>query len=220
MPRSGSRHAALAPFAAALAVALSGACTGSIEFGPPDDEPDNCLAYPSCDSGDLEVSECPADTTCYEASICGSTILCAEGLDQCEAYPTCEPGDEEVEVCPDDATCYEAEACGTVITCQSLVQCGAVPICDPGDTDVTAQGCPLDASCYEATMCGTTILCMDEGQTHGCPEEEPTMGDLCESEQVGIYCDYPEPDGCFKSFTCTDENSEAPYWAFIGEACP
>jgi len=220
MHSSGSRHATSAPLAITLLLAFSGACTGSVDIGPADDEPQQCAAYPACDGSDQEVSECPADVTCYEASICGSTILCAPGQDQCEAYPACNSGDEEVDICPDDGSCYEAEACGSVITCHSLVQCGAYPSCDPGDTEVTDQGCPQDAACYEASICGSTILCLDEGLPHGCPELEPSVDAICESDQVGIECEYTDPGGCFSTFGCTDELSEAPQWELIVEACP
>jgi hypothetical protein len=38
-----------------------------------------CAAAPGCDQGDLEVTSCASNTTCYERSACGTTIVCAVG---------------------------------------------------------------------------------------------------------------------------------------------
>jgi len=213
MRSSGSRHTVFAPLALALLVGFPSACVSSVDFA------DDCEAAPSCGL-DAEVQACPADVTCYEVSECGTTLLCAPVADQCEAYPTCTGGDEEVAVCPDDGNCYEAEMCGSVITCHSLVQCGAYPSCDPDDIDVTDQGCPLDASCYENSICGGTIICQDVGLPHGCPQLEPTEGELCESEQqLGVECTYEDGEGCFSVLACDGGGDVPPHWEAIAGGC-
>lgn len=39
---------------------------------------EQCLADPTCDPGDLQVSECLEEVPCYTASACGTEILCED----------------------------------------------------------------------------------------------------------------------------------------------
>ena len=50
-------------------------------------------------SGRREIGgpdECPAGASCYQNSICCSTVWCVSEAAQCEAYPVCDPGDREL----------------------------------------------------------------------------------------------------------------------------
>lgn len=85
---------------------------------------DQCLALPTCDAGDEEVSTCPAGGSCYSATTCGTTITCKRKPAACTAVPTCDPGDREVEAIDTckkaNVSCYSKTTCGVTIWCIDL----------------------------------------------------------------------------------------------------
>lgn len=109
-----------------------------------------CDGYPSCENGDSQVSECPADASCYERSLCGATILCQD--------VACAPADEPYRnyaAMGDDCQTVAFDCLGESApfsndcgcgceqdrNCPAFVDCmpgGAIdPLCDDADT------CPL-----------------------------------------------------------------------------
>lgn len=81
-----------------------------------------CLAIPTCDGGDKQVTTCPAGATCYQRSACGTTITCAEPEVNCAAVPACDAGDVQVTdvgQC-NKVSCYSRTVCGTTIWCTDL----------------------------------------------------------------------------------------------------
>ena len=96
-----------------------------------------CLAAAICNPGDREIGgpdECPAGASCYQNSICCSTVWCVSEAAQCEAYPVCDPGDRELDgACPPAYSCYARSLCGTTITClDTLIDGGPAPLQDGG----------------------------------------------------------------------------------------
>jgi hypothetical protein len=86
--------------------------------------PENeCDAYPSCDAGDRQVISCGASATCYQRSLCGSTITCQEPDVNCKALPTCDSGDPEITNLSDcklaTSDCYSRTTCGVTIWCNN-----------------------------------------------------------------------------------------------------
>src|SRR4051794_17277602 len=61
-----------------------------------------CMAVPTCPAGSEQVDECPENASCEPVSLCGQTILCAEGRMNCMAVPTCPAGSEQVDECPEN----------------------------------------------------------------------------------------------------------------------
>lgn len=117
---------------------------------------EECWEPPYC-AGGQQVDVCPADTSCYEVTGCGITILCTEEV-FCDGFPSCDPGDTEVVQCPLDAQCYTASMCGSTITCveTALPQHGCPPTppsgaCDPSFTQLCDY--PSSESCFESYAC-------------------------------------------------------------------
>lgn len=85
---------------------------------------ERCLAEPTCDAGDRQVTSCASGETCYTRTTCGSTILCARPKDACKALPTCDPGDVEVtkiDTCEEEGvSCYSRTTCGVTIWCADV----------------------------------------------------------------------------------------------------
>lgn len=142
---------------------------------------ETCEAAPACDAGDTQVaseSECPADTSCYQREMCGTTIWCW-GQEPCTEGPPCKEDETKVATesdCLADGTCYSTELCGATVWCTAPGEtCQGMPTCDGDDTMVAGpEGCLQDdAKCYEATLCGVTIWCT--GPDDGC-EAEPVCG--------------------------------------------
>ncbi|MEZ4460517.1 MAG: hypothetical protein R3E66_12490 [bacterium] len=139
---------------------IGGFCGGSVQYC---ELMVNCLAYPSCPAGTTQVDACPPDMSCFEQTMCGSTILCAEDIN-CDAIPVCPDGTVEVQQCPQDTSCFEQRVCGTTILCAGDMYCDALfdeqfqSACPDGYSLV--DSCPTDVDCYEETICGSTIACL------------------------------------------------------------
>lgn len=93
-----------------LAITLSAGC-GILE-----DSTSSCLAMPVCESGDAQVDECPDGATCYENSMCNSTILCEEG--GCNQCPEGSSKVAEGESCDADDNCTTYDGCSPTLTCK------------------------------------------------------------------------------------------------------
>ena len=80
-----------------------------------------CLAYPSCQSDEIEVTKCSSGATCTVRTECGTSIICQRRVSDCDAYPSCDPGDIEttdVSVCKQtNVDCYSRTMCGSTVTC-------------------------------------------------------------------------------------------------------
>ncbi|MGC4087148.1 MAG: hypothetical protein QM756_04440 [Polyangiaceae bacterium] len=134
-----------------------------------------CLAAPICDQGDTQVSQCPANSTCYERSICCSTILCARQTAQCDGIPDCDPGDKQITgECPPSLGCYTRTLCGTTINCidsacdpdteynrhyvaRSRESCALIDFACSAETSYFGNdcgcGCEQDPSCPQTVNC-------------------------------------------------------------------
>jgi hypothetical protein len=83
-----------------------------------------CDGYPSCDAGDRQVISCGGTASCYQRSLCGSTITCQEPDANCKALPTCDSGDPEIvdlsqcKLATSD--CYSRTTCGVTIWCNNV----------------------------------------------------------------------------------------------------
>lgn len=86
-----------------------------------------CTAMPTCDAGDKQVTQCSDATgvTCYNRSMCGSTILCMH-QEQCKALPTCDAGDQPYGTyssCQQSGSpCYSRTVCATTIWCANTAK--------------------------------------------------------------------------------------------------
>lgn len=84
-----------------------------------------CDGYPSCDAGDKQVAACSSTGgTCYQRTLCGSTITCQKPRIDCKALPTCDAGDPEVFDFDDcnaaSSDCYSRTTCGVTIWCNNV----------------------------------------------------------------------------------------------------
>lgn len=119
-----------------------------------------CDARPFCDPGDVQVggvggaggAECPADATCYEASICNITIICQD----IPCDPDSEPyrnyvglGDEclLVDFVCTGETSYFSNDCGC--GCAQDPACPEFVDCEPGGE--------LDPLCDDTETCPLTV---------------------------------------------------------------
>ena len=138
---------------------IGGYCGGQVQYC---ELMVNCLAEPVCPIGSYQVEDCLEDIGCFEQTMCGTTILCAEDI-YCDAIPVCPDGTVEVPQCPQDTSCFEQRVCGTTILCSGEVWCDALPACPAGYELV--DSCPTDANCYEETVCGITVACLERQAT-------------------------------------------------------
>jgi len=156
------------------------------EFCPePDSDCDaTCLAYPSCDADETSFErweDCPADSSCREVSICGSTIWCAELDSACLAeifYPSCEDGEtlhERWEECPADASCREVTLCGMVYWCSADI----APTC----AGPNPAGC-VSSGCEEGFVCDSSAGTAPSAC--GCDPESGTW--TCTADVSGGVC--------------------------------
>lgn len=134
-------------------------CGGTLEYCQ--ELTAHCEAYPVCPEGTFEVSWCEdSDDGCFEQSLCGYTIFCAQDVVVCDAIPVCPEGYREVDECPANSNCYKETVCGTTIGClEATATCLAYPVCPEGTQEVEACDPNVNSPCYTATMCGTTIQC-------------------------------------------------------------
>ncbi len=159
-----------------------------------------CLAMPVCGDGEVQISgpgACIAGATCYENSMCCSTIWCMKLTATCAALPMCAAGDTQIDgICPPDGSCYETTMCGTTINCRK-----ASPSCTPGQTwkvDCNSCWCTEDgkSACTKTACLGctpgelkvaedgcNTCSCDVAGQWGGCTEKACT-GDPCSNGKV------------------------------------
>jgi hypothetical protein len=175
----------------------------------PDPDCPVCLALPVCDPGETaheRVEECPADASCREVTLCGTTIWC-EAPAFCLAVPACEPGETahpRLEDCPIGVTCREETVCGSTIWCAGGALCLAVPTCEEGETaHANVSECPADASCREVTVCGSTNWCSST-DAPACAGENPA-GCIASGCEAGFVCDTTAgtaPSAC----ACDPEN--------------
>lgn len=80
-----------------------------------------CLALPTCEAGEIEVTKCGSGATCTVRTLCGTSIVCQEQVSNCEAYPSCDSGDIETKDAAEcnqpNVDCYSRTTCGYTITC-------------------------------------------------------------------------------------------------------
>ena len=110
-----------------------------------------CDGEPLCEMGDVQVTECPADASCYMVSLCGTTITCQEA----ECFPDREPNRSYVGQgsacdavdfdCIEGTTAFHDECgCG----CEQDESCPEFVDCEPGGE--------LDPLCTDLTTCPLT----------------------------------------------------------------
>jgi hypothetical protein len=111
-----------------------------------------CNAIPTCDEGDSEVKSCADGESCYERSLCGTTILCRD--DACD--PESEHnrnyvalGDACLTVkyaCPENTDSFRNDCgCG----CEQDASCPEYVDCMPGGD--------LPPECSDETLCPFTV---------------------------------------------------------------
>lgn len=132
---------------------FDGCCEG-------DDSGECCNdSIPACNDGDLEVSTCPPNASCYELDFCERRIVCQSG--GCLGDPSCDPGDFNAgTTCPPDAICYELPTCGGLaIQCIDTVQpVHGCPISPPDnfelcDTKDMFCNYPTSPECFDTYVC-------------------------------------------------------------------
>jgi hypothetical protein len=121
-----------------------------------------CQAIPVCDDGDEEIEgECPASSSCYSRTVCGTTITCEEGKDSGgECNPEEEPdrnyvGDSPEECAVIDFACpehteYFGNDCGC--GCEQAADCPDYVDCMPGPEP--RPGCSTE----ERARCPYTVV--------------------------------------------------------------
>lgn len=80
-----------------------------------------CLAVPTCQAGEIQVTKCGSGATCTVRTECGTSIICQKQISNCDAYPACDQGDVETndlaECNQANVDCYSRTMCGSTITC-------------------------------------------------------------------------------------------------------
>ena len=116
-------------------------------------EGEACTAVPVCVEGTTQVERCVGTTPCYEESLCGTTIACAE--DRCELTMFCGEDETEVPFCDEESTCSVHVNCGRTHYCQSNL-CNGLPTCEPRERAVpSCEG--EGVSCRSVSVCGTVM---------------------------------------------------------------
>ena len=149
-----------------------------------------CFALAQCNPGDQQIAgpdACPLDATCYQNSVCCSTVWCASPSPICNAVPVCNSGDKQFGgPCPAGYGCYARTACGTTIDCLhplALMDAGSAPSVDSGLT------------CSPSTEYSRTYVSTNPGKCDvvdfACPPNTTTFANFC-------GC------GCQQSSTCPE----------------
>jgi hypothetical protein len=176
---------------------------------------EDCAAVPTCLASEVEharESECPADASCREVTVCGATIWCSRGAAICAGQS---PAGCVEHGCPDGLVCdttiggrpsacvCDAETgswdCTADLGGGECIACDdTAPSCREGENaHAAASECPADASCREVTTCGGTIWC-SRGEVATCAGPSPE-GCAATGCPEGLVCDHSvgaRPSAC------------------------
>jgi hypothetical protein len=169
-----------------------------------------CAAAAVCNPGDVQVAGpffCPPDTSCYQVSVCCSTIWCRRDPTCTLQGAPCQPGEAQIgnnTTCPKGGTCYQRAICGNVVTCfaSSAQDAGA-------SADAGCSGPPPRGVHYVSTSLQKCAVI-----DYACPAGTTGYGDSCGCgcQQNSNCPDYVncQPGPGPTSALCAD-NSICPY---------